>query len=110
MRKDRNELNEVLNTMVEMLGAEQVLQELANAQDTRELQENLEYISDMWDLDLFEEGEWNGIITNNFKHVKHVNDWYTCNILYTHSNWNDRGNLSLRRGLLDQHWIHGRNE
>ena len=57
MRKDRNELNEVLNTMVEMLGTEQVLQELANAQDTRELQDNLEYISDMWELDLFEEGE-----------------------------------------------------
>ena len=57
MRKDRNELNEVLNTMVEMLGAEQVLQELANAQDTRELQENLEYISDMWELDLFMEGD-----------------------------------------------------
>ena len=57
MRKNRNELNEVLNTMVEMLGAEQVLQELANAQDTHELQANLEYISDMWDLDLFMEGD-----------------------------------------------------
>ena len=57
MRKNRNELNEVLNAMVEMLGAEQVLQELANAQDTHELQANLEYISDMWDLDLFMEGD-----------------------------------------------------
>ena len=59
MRKNRNELNEVLNEMVDMLGIEQVLQELANAQDTRELQENLEYISDMWELDLFMEGDWN---------------------------------------------------
>ena len=57
MRKDRNELNEVLDTMVEMLGIEQVLQDLANAQDTRELQANLEYISRMWDLDLFMEGD-----------------------------------------------------
>ena len=57
MRKNRNELNEVLNAMVEILGADGLLQELANAQDTRELQENLEYISDMWELDLFEEGD-----------------------------------------------------
>ena len=57
MRKDRNELNEVIDAMIEILGADGLLQELANAQDTRELQENLEYISDMWDLDLFEEGE-----------------------------------------------------
>ena len=55
MRKDRNELCEVLDEMVQMLGIEQVLQDLANAQDTRELQANLEYISDMWELDLFEE-------------------------------------------------------
>ena len=74
MRKSRNELNEVLDTMIEILGADGLLQELANAQDTFELQENLEYISDMWELGLFEEGEQNGIITNNFKHVKHVND------------------------------------
>ena len=56
MRKNRNELNEVIDVMIEILGADGLLQELANAQDTRELQENLEYISDMWDLDLFEEG------------------------------------------------------
>ena len=57
MRKNRNELNEVLDTMIEILGADGLLQELANAQDTFELQANLEYISDMWDLDLFKEGE-----------------------------------------------------
>lgn len=57
MRKNRSELNEVLDVMIEILGADGLLQELANAQDTRELQENLEYISDMWELDLFEEGE-----------------------------------------------------
>ena len=57
MRKSRNELNEVLDAMIDMLGIEQVLQDLANAQDTRELQENLEYISDMWELELFGEGE-----------------------------------------------------
>ena len=57
MRKNRNELNEVLDTMVEMLGIDTLLQDLANAQDTHELQENLEYISDMWELDLFSEGD-----------------------------------------------------
>ena len=57
MRKNRNELNEVLDAMIEILGADGLLQELANAQDTFELQANLEYISDMWGLDLFEEGE-----------------------------------------------------
>ena len=57
MRKDRNELNEVLDTMVDMLGIEQVLQDLANAQDTSELQANLEYMSRMWDLELFMEGD-----------------------------------------------------
>ena len=56
MRKNRNELNEVLDAMIEILGADGLLQELANAQDTRELQANLEYISDMWELDLFKEG------------------------------------------------------
>ena len=55
MRKDRNELNEVLDAMIEILGADGLLQELANAQDTYELQANLEYISDMWELDLFKE-------------------------------------------------------
>ena len=55
MRKDRNELYEVLNAMIEILGADGLLQELANAQDTYELQANLEYISDMWELDLFKE-------------------------------------------------------
>ena len=57
MRKNRNELNEVLDVMIEILGADGLLQELANAQDTFELQANLEYISDMWELELFEEGE-----------------------------------------------------
>ena len=57
MRKNRNELNEVLDAMIEILGADGLLQELANAQDTFELQANLEYISDMWELDLFEEGD-----------------------------------------------------
>ena len=59
MRKNRSELNEVLDAMIEILGADGLLQELANAQDTFELQENLEYISDMWELDLFEEGDKN---------------------------------------------------
>ena len=58
MRKNRNELNEVLDAMVEMLGTDRILQELADALDTSELQENLEYISDMWELDLFEGGDF----------------------------------------------------
>lgn len=57
MRKNRNELNEVLGAMVEMLGADKILQELASAQDAFELQANLEYISDTWELELFEEGD-----------------------------------------------------
>ena len=53
MRKDRNELYEILDEMVQMLGIEQVLDEMVKAQDSDELQANLEYISDNWDLDLF---------------------------------------------------------
>ena len=55
MRK--NELYEVLDTMVEMLGIGQVLENMVKAQSSDELEANLEYISDMWELDLFEEGE-----------------------------------------------------
>lgn len=57
MRKNRNDLNEILDTMVEVLGVERVLYEMVGVQDSSELHANLEYISDMWNLDLFKDGE-----------------------------------------------------
>ena len=52
MAKSRAELFEVLNEMVEILGAEQTLQEIAQALSSKELEENLDYVSQAWDLDL----------------------------------------------------------
>lgn len=53
MNKNRAELNEIIDQMVEYLGAEETLKELASAMSTDELQENLEYISHMQELHLF---------------------------------------------------------
>ena len=52
MAKSRAELFEVLNEMVEILGAEETLLEIANALSSDELEENLDYVSRMYDLDL----------------------------------------------------------
>lgn len=50
---DKNELMEKLDTMVEILGVEYVLEELARAMSSDELQENLEFVDRMNDTNLF---------------------------------------------------------
>lgn len=54
MRLDKNELMVKMDEMVEMLGAEAVLEELARAMGSDELQENLEYIDRMNETELFD--------------------------------------------------------
>lgn len=49
---DRIELDEIVERMVEMMGMEKLLIELTQAQDTTELQANLEHIDRMNELDL----------------------------------------------------------
>lgn len=53
MKMNRAELNEKIDQMVEYLGVEETLKELASAMSTDELQENLEYIDSMQELHLF---------------------------------------------------------
>ena len=53
MRLDKNKLFEKMDEMVELMGAEAVLEELARAMSSDELQENLEYIDRMHETDLF---------------------------------------------------------
>ena len=53
MRLDKNKLIEKMDEMVELMGAEAVLEELARAMSSDELQENLEYIDRMHETDLF---------------------------------------------------------
>lgn len=54
MRLNKNELFEKMDEMVELMGAEAVLEELARAMSSDELQENLEYIDRMNETDLFD--------------------------------------------------------
>ena len=54
MRLNNNELFEKMDEMVEMLGAETVLEELARAMSSDELQENIEYIDRMNETELFD--------------------------------------------------------
>lgn len=49
---DRIELDEIVERMVELMGMEKVLIELTQAQSSKELQENLEYIDHMNELHL----------------------------------------------------------
>ena len=51
---DKNELMVKMDEMIEMLGAETVLEELARAMSSDELQENLEYIDRMRETELFD--------------------------------------------------------
>lgn len=51
---DKNELMEKLDEMVEILGAEYVLEELARAMSSDELQENLEFVDRMNETELFD--------------------------------------------------------
>ena len=50
---DKNELMEKLDEMVAILGAETVLEELARAMSSDELQDNLEYVDRMQEIELF---------------------------------------------------------
>lgn len=50
----KNDLYDILEEMKDMLGADHLLDALAQAMSDRELQENLEYIDRMEDLGLFE--------------------------------------------------------
>lgn len=52
-RLDKNELLEKMDKMIELMGAETVLEDLALAMSSDELQENLEYIDRMRETDLF---------------------------------------------------------
>ena len=54
MRLNKNELFEKMDEMVELMGAETVLEELARAMSSDELQENLEYIDRMTETNLFD--------------------------------------------------------
>lgn len=53
-RLDKNELMKKLDEMVEVLGTETVLEDLALAMSSDELQENLEYIDRMNETNLFD--------------------------------------------------------
>ena len=54
MRLDKNELMEKVDEMVELMGADAVLEELTLAMSSNELQENLEYIDRMNETNLFD--------------------------------------------------------
>ena len=54
MRMNKNELFEKMDKMVELMGANAVLEELARAMSSDELQENLEYIDRMNETNLFD--------------------------------------------------------
>ena len=52
---NKNELMNKLDELVEMVGADVALRELARAMDSNELESNLKFIDRMDDLNLFEE-------------------------------------------------------
>ena len=52
---NKNELMNKLNDLVDLLGADATINELAKAMDSKELEENLKYIDRMDDLNLFNE-------------------------------------------------------
>lgn len=54
MRLNKNKLFEKMDEMIELMGAETVLEELARAMSSDELQENLEYIDRMNETNLFD--------------------------------------------------------
>lgn len=54
---NKDELYEIANTMCEMIGSDQVLDDLLKALSSQELEDNLRYIDRMEDLNLFEEYE-----------------------------------------------------
>lgn len=54
MRLDKNELMVKMDEMVELMGAVAVLEELARAMSSDELQENLEYVDWVYETELFD--------------------------------------------------------
>lgn len=52
---NKNDLMNKLDELVEMLGAENAITELAKAMDSNELENDLKYIDRMNDLHLFDE-------------------------------------------------------
>ena len=52
---NKNELMNKLDELVDLLGADATINELAKAMDSKELEENLKYIDRMNDLNLFDE-------------------------------------------------------
>ena len=52
---NKDELMDKLDEMVEMLGADVAINELAKAMSSKELEDNLKYIDRMNDLNLFSE-------------------------------------------------------
>lgn len=55
MKLNNNELLEKLDELKEIMGAEELLEELGKAMSDKELQENLEFIDRMHDTNLFNE-------------------------------------------------------
>lgn len=55
MNMSRYELECIVDRMVELMGVHEVLNELTQAQETRELQANLEFIDRMNELGLMKE-------------------------------------------------------
>lgn len=51
MSKDKNELMEIADQMEQDLGTDNLLEDLIRAMSSDELQDNLAYISRMYDLD-----------------------------------------------------------
>lgn len=52
---NKNELMNKLDELVEMVGADVALRELANAMTSKELEEDLRFVDRMDDLNLFDE-------------------------------------------------------
>ena len=52
---NKDELMYKLDELVEMLGADTAINELAKAMDSKELEEDLKFIDRMHDLNLFDE-------------------------------------------------------
>lgn len=52
---DKNKLMEIMDEMKEIMGADELLESLALALSSDELQDNLEYIDRMHDLNVFDE-------------------------------------------------------
>ena len=50
---NREELNEIVEQIINIIGIENFVDDLIKAQSTKELQENLEYIDRMQDLNIF---------------------------------------------------------